>query len=276
MKTLKDEDSVIDENSANISIKDLLEENKKLITFVGPRQCGTTFLINNISLILARRNIDIAILDMTSNKASYYIFTQNKEGIRVGLKDCLKNLSEGNLKGIKVEKNLTVYTDLPREYEKNLKVESILETLLKKHQMVIIDADFTTDVGFFAYAQQVYIVQTMDVLTIQPLTEFLSKLKSQNAINSEKVRIILNKFLDLAGITIRQLIGGLAFYNEPSMAYMQKLFEKDGLRYTTITYDQYAYEIYLQDIAKYQISIDKYSQQFEIQLERLADDVIRG
>ena len=141
---------------------------------------------------------------MTSNKASYYIFTQNKEGIRVGLKDCLKNLSEGNLKGIKVEKNLTVYTDLPREYEKNLKVESILETLLKKHQMVIIDADFTTDVGFFAYAQQVYIVQTMDVLTIQPLTEFLSKLKSQNAINSEKVRIILNKFLDLAGITIRQ------------------------------------------------------------------------
>ena len=60
------------------------------------------------------------------------------------------------------------------------------------------------------------------------------------------------------------------------MTYMQQLFEKNGARYTTISYDQQAYEVYLQDIAKYQVSIDYYSDEFRMQLEKLADDVIRG
>ena len=165
------------------------------------------------------------------------------------------------------------YDNLYSELEE---AENILETLLKKHQIVLIDTDFSTNIDYFTYSQQVYLVQTMDVLTIQPLTEFLSKLKSQNAINSDKIRIILNKYMSLDGITVKQLIGGLAFYNDPSMSYMQQLFEKNGVRYTTISYDQNAYEVYLQDVARYQVSIDYHSNEFRMQLERLADDVIRG
>ena len=130
------------------------------------------------------------------------------------------------------------------------KVEKILETLLKKHQIVLIDTDFSTDFDYFSYSQQVYLIQTMNVLTIQQLTEFLSKLKSQNVIDDDKIRIILNKYMEIDGITIKQLIGGLAFYNDPSMSYMQQIFEKNGARYTTLSYNQHAYERYLQDIAK--------------------------
>lgn len=183
-------------------------------------------------------------------------------------------MNDGNPKGIEVESNLTVYTDLPREKDENLKIEKILETLLKKHQIVIFDTDFTTDISYFKYSEQIYLVQTMDILTIRPLTEFLSKLKSQNAMNSEKLRIILNKFIELNDITIKDLIGGLAFYNDTSMAYMQQLFEKNGMKYTTIPFDQSAYEIYLQDVVKYNISIDKYNEEFRYYLERLANDIM--
>ena len=273
MRTLRENNIYQDDTS--VGINELLKENKKVISFLGASQSGTTFIINNIARIMARRDISVAILDMTSNKDSYYIYTQNKESIRANIKDCFKSLSEGKLLGIEIEKNLTIYTDLPNEKEYSVKVEKILEALLKKHQIVLIDTDFSTDFDYFSYSQQVYLVQTMDVLTIQPLTEFLSKLKSQNAINSEKIRIILNKYINLDGISVRQLIGGLAFYNDPSMTYMQQLFEKNGARYTTISYDQHAYEAYLKDIAKYQISIDDNSTEFREELERLTDDVLK-
>ena len=274
MRTLREDNIYQDDTS--VGINELLKENKKVISFLGASQSGTTFIINNIARIMARRDISVAILDMTSNKDSYYIYTQNQESIRANIKDCFKNLSEGKFIGIEIEKNLTIYTDLPNEKEYSVKVEKILETLLKKHQIVLIDTDFSTDFDYFSYSQQVYLIQTMNVLTIQQLTEFLSKLKSQNVIDDDKIRIILNKYMEIDGITIKQLIGGLAFYNDPSMSYMQQIFEKNGARYTTISYNQHAYERYLQDIAKYQISIDDNSSEFRNELERLTDDVIRG
>lgn len=274
MKTLREGNMYEDDTS--VGITELLKEDKRVISFLGARQSGTTFIINNIARIIARRDISVAILDMTSNKDSYYIYTQNKEAIRANIKDCFKNLSEGKFLGIEIEKNLTIYTDLPNEKEYSVKVEKILETLLKKHQIVLIDTDFSTNFDYFSYSQQVYLIQTMNVLTIQQLTEFLSKLKSQNVIDDDKIRIILNKYMNLDGITVKQLIGGLAFYNDPSMSYMQQIFEKNGTRYTTISYNQHAYERYLQDIARYQISIDDYSSEFRNEFERLTDDVIRG
>ena len=192
--------------NTNPTINELLQENKKIVSFIGASQSGTSFLVNNIARILARRNFDVAILDMTQNKDSYYIYTQNKESIRVSIRNSFKDLSEGKLNGLQIENNLTVYTDVPGKNEYSARVENILETLLKKHQVVIIDTDFSTDADYFAYSEQVYLVQTMDILTIQPLTEFLSNLKSKNAINNEKIRIILNKFMNFDEITVSTLM----------------------------------------------------------------------
>lgn len=274
MKTLKYENIDQNKDSSNVSINELLKEDKQLVSFIGPRQSGTSFLIDNISKILARRDIDVAILDLTSNRASYYIYTKNEEKIKQQQQNCLKNLAEGNPLGIQVEKNLVVYTDLQRENEKDLKAEKILEVLLKKHKIIILDTDFSTDVSYFLYSKKIYLVQTMDVLTIQSFTEFLSKLKSQNAINDEKIRVVLNKFINLNGITEKELINRLAFYNDPTKSYMQQLFEKNGLKYTTIPYNQLAYETYLQYMAEYKITKVEYIIGFKNQLDGLADDVI--
>ena len=261
--------------NTNPTINELLQENKKIVSFIGASQSGTSFLVNNIARIMARRNFDVAILDMTQNKDSYYIYTQNKESIRVSIRNSFKDLSEGKLNGLQIENNLTVYTDVPGKNEYSARVENILETLLKKHQVVIIDTDFSTDADYFAYSEQVYLVQTMDILTIQPLTEFLSNLKSKNAINNEKIRIILNKFMNFDEITVSTLIGGMAFYNDPSMTYMQQIFEKNGVRYTTVPYNQQADEKYIQDVANCQFTTN-YSIEFRKELEMLTDDVIKG
>ena len=93
MRTLKEDNIYQDDTS--VGINELLKENKKVISFLGASKSGTTFIINNIARIMARRDISVAILDMTSNKDSYYIYTQNQESIRANIKDCFKNLSEG-------------------------------------------------------------------------------------------------------------------------------------------------------------------------------------
>ena len=249
MKTLNVDNTY--KSNTNLTINELLQENKKIVSFIGASQSGTSFLVNNIARIMARRNFDVSI------------------------RNSFKDLSEGKLNGLQIENNLTVYTDVPGKNEYSARVENILETLLKKHQVVIIDTDFSTDADYFAYSEQVYLVQTMDILTIQPLTEFLSNLKSKNAINNEKIRIILNKFMNFDEITVSTLIGGMAFYNDPSMTYMQQIFEKNGVRYTTVSYNQQAYEKYIQDVANCQFTTN-YSIEFRKELEMLTDDVIKG
>ena len=277
MEVLKTDNIYHNEKYSNKNVNELLkEEGKKLVSFLGARQNGTTFLINNIARLLAEQDVDVAILDMTKNKSEYYIYTQNKEALKLKLKDCYKNLSNGIDCGLSVDNNLTIYTNLPNENEDEYKVERILEMLLKKHQIVIIDTDFSTDINYFMFSQQIYFVQTMDLLTIQSFTEFLSELKSQNAINNEKIRIILNKYIELDGISVKQLIGSLAFYNEPVLAYMQKLFEPNGIQYTTIPYSQQVYEMYLQTIAKSQIFLERYPIEFITKLEGLSRDVMNG
>ena len=106
MKTLNGEN--IYENNDSITLNELLKENKKIISFVGSCQSGTSFLVNNIARLIARRNIDVAILDMTKGKSSYYIYTLNKESLMVSVKGNMKKLSEGIANGIKIENNLTI------------------------------------------------------------------------------------------------------------------------------------------------------------------------
>ena len=69
----------------------------------------------------------------------------------------------------------------------------ILETLIKNYSLILLDCDFETNFGYFKEAQEIYLVQSFDVLTIQPLTAFLRDLKAKNILNPEKLRIILNK-----------------------------------------------------------------------------------
>ena len=171
--------------NTEIDISSLLTGNKKLACFVGTSKNGTSFIVNNVAQILSTHGISTAILDLTQNRNSYYVYTNNIEDLRNTAIYCFQNLINGNPKGIQANKNLTVYTSLPDDNEIIENAGEILQTLVKNYSVVLIDCDFKTPLSYFSYAQEIYLVQSMDVLTIQPLTSFLNELRSKNILDEK-------------------------------------------------------------------------------------------
>ena len=202
--------------------------------------------------------IDTAILDTTKNRNSYYIYTKNEEELRKSAMNCIGNLLDGRAEGIKANKNLTIYTSLPTETEGIENAGRILQTLLKKHSLVLIDCDFETPMEYFEKTQEIYLVQTFDVLTIQPLTAFLRELKAKNILDENKLRIVLNKAVKVRGVNDKTIIGGMAYYNDPAMSFMTELFDKSTIRYIVIPFDEEVYAKYLEGVINCEVSIKGY------------------
>ena len=257
--------------NSNIDVKSLLTRDKKVVAFVGTSKNGTSFIVNNLAYYFAQMGINTAILDTTKNKNSYYIFTKNEENLRKIAFECMDKLENGLAAGIEVGRNLTVYTDLPGKTRDNNYVDIIISTLIHKHSLILLDCDFETYDEYFINSQEVYLVQSMDVLTIQPLTAFLRDLKTRNVLDPEKLRIVLNKELKVKGLSAKTLIGGMSFYNEPAMTFMTELFNKDTIKYCSIPFEVVNYEKYLESIADCNISINSYSKNFIPNLKNLAD-----
>ena len=253
------------------NFKNLLSMSNKLVAFVGTSKNGTSFLVNSMAEILSKRGIKTAILDLTQNKNAYYIYTKNEEELRKTAYACADNLRNGVPKGIMVNKNLDVYTTLPdRNIEFN-DYRSILTTLTQNYSLVIMDCDYETNYAYFNLAQEIYLVQSFDILTIQPLTAFLRNLKSRNILEPNKLRIVLNKVLRVRTITERVIIGGMSSYNDPSMSYMTELFDKDNIKYCSVPFDQEAYSKYLEGLVNCEISTKGYPKNMLASLEKLAN-----
>ena len=242
----------------DIDISSLLTASKKVACFIGTSKNGTSFVVNNLAEITSSMGIDTAILDTTKNRNSYYIYTKNEEELRNTAMNCVNNLLNGNALGINAGKNLTIYTSLPTETEGIENAGAILQTLLKKHSLVLIDCDFDTPMEYFQKTQEIYLIQTFDVLTIQPLTAFLRELKSKNILDQNKLRVILNKAVKIRGINDKTIIGGMAYYNDPAMSFMTELFDKTTVRYITIPFDEDVYAKYLEGVINCEISIKGY------------------
>ena len=255
----------------NVDITNLLTSDKKVACFVGTSKNGTSFIVNNIADITARMGIDTAILDTTQNRNSYYIYTKNEEDLRKVAMNSIPNLLQGIANGIQVNKNLTVYTSLPEETEGIENAGTILQTLLKKHSLVLIDCDFNTPLQYFEKTQEIYLVQTFDILTIQPLTAFLRELKSKNILDQNKLRIVLNKALKLRGVNDKSIIGGMAYYNDPAMSFMTELFDKNTIRYVGVPFNEEVYTRYMENIINCEVSTKGYPKNILQILNSLAD-----
>ena len=251
----------------------LMTKGKKIVTFVGTSKNGTSFLVNNIAESLSRKGIDVAILDATKNRNAYYIYTENEEDKRQIAEKSIPNLIKGVAAGIKVSKTLTVYTALPDDDVQMENYEEILSTLVRNHSLVLIDCDFNTDFGYFAASQEIYLVQSMDILTIQPLTAFLRDLQSKNIYKPENLRIVINKELNVKTLTIKTIIGGISFYNDPGMSFMRELFNRDTAKYCTIPFDIDAYSKYLEGLVNCKITSAGYSKEFLQSLRTLENMV---
>lgn len=256
----------------NVNIENLLTRDKKIVSFVGTTKNGTSFLINNLAELFSSMGINTAILDATKNKNSYFIYTKNEEQLRKVAFDCMENLEQGIPQGISVNKNLTVYTSLPTESEQ-VDYEAVLSTLVKNYSLILIDCDFNTPIEYFENSQEIYLVQSMDILTIQPLTAFLRDLKAKNVLVPEKIRIVVNKQTRIRSLNTKVIIGGMAFYNDPSMSFMTELFNKDNVKYCTIPFDEQVYSKYLEGLVNCKISLNGYPKNFMTTLKELGNMV---
>ena len=120
---------------------------------------------------------------------------------------------------------------------------------------------------------QIYLVQSYDILTIQPLTAFLRDLKAKNILVPDKLRIVLNKVLKVRSVTEKTIVGGIAYYNDPAMSFMTELFNKDTIKYCTIPFEEQIYSRYLEGLVNCQISINGYSKNFMMNLDKLSNMV---
>ena len=255
------------------SLNSLLTKDKKIVTFIGTTKNGTSFLINNLAALFSSVGINTAILDMTKNRNSYYIYTNNEEELRNLAYNSISKLQKGFAEGIKVNKNLSVYTALPNDGKDYSDAEPILSTLVQNHSLILIDCDFDTDPSYFASCQEIYLVQSMDILTIQPLTAFLRDLKAKGVLESEKVRVVINKELKVRSLTTKAIIGGMSFYNDPSMSFMTELFNKDMVKACSIPFEDAVYAKYLDAMVNCNVSLNGYSKQFINKLRNLGDMV---
>lgn len=266
-------DNIYQDYKQASNISTLLTGDKKIVAFVGTSKNGTSFLVNNLAASLSSKGINTAILDLTKNKNSYYIYTKNEEELRNKAFKCINNLRSGVADGIQVNRNFTVYTTLPGEDESLNDYGNILETLVRNHTLILLDCDFETNVNYFVEAQEIYLVQTYDILTIQPLTAFLNELNHKNILDQEKLRIVINKTLKLRKLTDKMIIGGISCYNDPASTFINTLFNKDTVRYTTIPFEDETYARYLERLVDCEISLNGYSKIFLEALNKLGDMV---
>lgn len=269
-KYMKTYDNVFDDEE----FEGLLSKEKKVVSFVGASKNGTSFLINNVALILSNMGIDTAILDATTNKNSFYIYTKNDDDLRKIASNSFDNLINETTEGIKVNNNLTVYTTIPSKGELINSSRPILETLIRNHSLVLIDCDFNTPIEYFDKSLEIYLVQSMDILTIQPLTEFLRELKIKNILNESKLRIVLNKTLSLKGVNSKKIVGGMSKYNDPEMSFMTDLFNANTIKVSAqIPFDEDVYIKYLNSIIECDIQINGYPKEFKQRLNLLAESI---
>lgn len=256
-----------------VNLENLLTSDKKIVAFVGTSKNGTSFLVNNLAEMLSKQGIKTAILDLTENRNAYYIYTKNEEDLRKIAYSCTEKLTQGIAQGIKVNNNLDVYTSLPGENEAQENYGAILETLVTNYSLVLLDCDFNTNIGYLKEAQEIYLVQSMDVLTIQPLTAYLRDLKGKGILDQNKLKVVINKYTRVRGVTEKAIIGGMAFYNDPAMSYMTDLFNRETIKYCVIPFDAQVYSKYLEGLVNCNISLNGYPKEIMNSLKKLANIV---
>ena len=250
----------------------ILAPNQKIVAFVGTSKNGTSFLVNNVAEILSLNNVNTAILDLTKNRNANYIYTKNEEMLRNKANEGIKKLKAGVADGIEIHKNLTVYTSA-FDVEEIENVEPIIQTLLTKHNMVLLDCDFDTPDRYFKYSKEIYLVQSMDILTIQPLTLFLRKLSDKGAFSEEKARVVLNKYIKTKELNEDILVGGISIYNDASMTVRKELFNRKTVKRITIPFETETYLRYLNGLVICDVSLKGYSKKILQSLKQLATSV---
>ena len=246
---------------------------KNVFSFVGTSKNGTSFLVNSLAILFSSIGINTAIVDLTKNKNDYYMCTNNEDRLREIATLSIIKLEKGIAEGVQINKNLSVYTGLPTNDTNKLNSKAVIDTLKKNHTLILLDCDFETNLEYYTYSNQIFTVQSLDVLTMQPLTIHLKKLKELGIISDSKISIILNKEIPVKGLTKKLMIGGLSMYNSPNMEERVQLFNKDNVKVYSVPFDIQAYQKYLENIVHCKFEITGYPKKFITELQLIAENI---
>ena len=247
--------------------------NKKVFSFLCTSKNGTSILVTPLGIIYSSIGINTAIVDLTKNKNDYYMCTNNEERLREIATLSIIKLEKGIAEGVQINKNLSVYTGLPTNDTNKLNSKMVIDTLKKNHTLILLDCDFETNLEYYTYSNQIFTVQSLDVLTMQPLTIHLKKLKELGIISDSKISIILNKEVPVKGLTKKLMIGGLSMYNSPNMEERVELFNKDNVKVYSVPFDIQAYQKYLENIVHCKFEIAGYPKKFITELKLIAENI---
>ena len=246
---------------------------KNVFSFVGTSKNGTSFLVNSLAILFSSIGINTAIVDLTKNKNDYYMCTNNEDRLREIATLSIIKLEKGIAEGVQINKNLSVYTGLPTNDTNKLNSRAVIDTLKKNHTLILLDCDFETSLEYYTYSNQIFTVQSLDVLTMQPLTIHLKKLKELGIISDSKISVILNKEVPVKGLTKKLMIGGLSMYNSPNMEERVQLFNKDNVKVYSVPFDIQAYQKYLENIVHCKFEITGYPKKFITELQLIAENI---
>ena len=246
---------------------------KNVFSFVGTSKNGTSFLVNSLAILFSSIGINTAIVDLTKNKNDYYMCTNNEDRLREIATLSIIKLEKGIAEGVQINKNLSVYTGLPTNDTNKLNSRAVIDTLKKNHTLILLDCDFETNLEYYTYSNQIFTVQSLDVLTMQPLTIHLKKLKELGIISDSKISVILNKEVPVKGLTKKLMIGGLSMYNSPNMEERVQLFNKDNVKVYSVPFDIQAYRKYLENIVHCKFEITGYPKKFITELQLIAENI---
>ncbi len=245
---------------------------KKVIALVGTNKVGTSFMANVLGTVLASKGVRTAILDITKTRGLYWFYGDETLKRKDVVSSCMSNLSNGIASPVHVgkSKNLDLYTTIPGGSEDNRKTykhRSILDTAKRSCDILIIDCDFSTPYEYFEQAQEVYVVQDLDLLKVQETISFFRELKS-NQIDWSKLKLVMNNCGLKSKINAKTIIkGALKYYNDPNMTYTEDFEEIK--QYVEFEMDPANYANYLDSMENGNLNIDKFTPSFKKSLNDL-------
>lgn len=249
---------------------DVPKDYRKTVCFVGAPKAGTTFCINAIGTYLAKQKVKTAIVDLTRKRDMYTIYTYDNTGKRNIAGESLRYASNGKNEPLIYDK-LSIYTAVPGEDRKSYNPNVLVDTISKNNNVVLIDADFSTPLDYFKLAQDIYIVQDMNLLNINQITMFLRELK-QRGIGMEKVKIIINKYVECS-LSSKKIIDFISTYTSYDLKMFDELFNSDKMQYFILPFDVENYKKYIDMVHKYSNKFASFSKNFLDSLDEVINTI---
>ena len=245
---------------------------KKVVAFVGTSKVGTSFLANTVATLLAMKGVKTSILDMTKNRGLYWFYSDEMYKRLDQVSTCMTDLSNGNATPIQVGKsrNLSLYTTIPKGREDNRKGyrhRAIIDTAKRNCNLLIIDCDFTTPIEYLEQAQEIYLVQDLDLVKCGETVEFLREMK-QKHFDWSKFRLLINNFVKCNITPKRIRKEALTIYNDPNYTYNEDIEEIK--KFLVIPMDPANYANYIDAMDRGKIAYEKFTDSLKGALEDLS------